>query len=112
VRRSLRPHCRQPDLAAHRHQQRYRHLVGATLSSPTAAWGYQSGRLDLFVAGTGGGLYQKVFAGGRWSGWYRLDAILPASGRLAAAARSGRVIVYASAGGVTSYKQYVGAWVC
>jgi glucose/arabinose dehydrogenase len=86
-------------------------LSGSTLSSPTVAWGYQSGRLDLFVTGTGGGLYQKASINGTWGGWYRLDATLPASARLAAAARGGRFIVYASTGGVTSYKQYVGTWV-
>ena len=84
-------------------------MSGATLSSPTVAWGYQTGRIDLFVTGTGGGLYQRAFVGGTWGGWHRLDA-LPASARIAAAARSGRVIVYASTGGATSYKQYVGRW--
>ncbi|HET6754584.1 MAG TPA: PQQ-dependent sugar dehydrogenase [Jiangellaceae bacterium] len=86
-------------------------LSGSTLSSPTVAWGYQSGRLDLFVTGTGGGLYQRASINGTWGGWYRLDATLPASARIAAAARGGRFIVYASTGGVTSYKQYVGTWV-
>jgi hypothetical protein len=80
------------------------------LSSPTVAWGYQSGRIDLFVTGTGGGLYQRALVGGTWGGWYGLDATLPASARIAAAARSGRFIVYASTGGATSYKQYVGSW--
>jgi glucose/arabinose dehydrogenase len=86
-------------------------LSGSTLSSPTVAWGYQSGRLDLFVTGTGGGLYQTASINGTWGGWYRLDATLPASARIAAAARGGRFVVYASTGGVTSYKQYVGTWV-
>ena len=86
-------------------------LPGETASSPTVAWGYKPGQLQLFVAGTAGGLYQRVFTSGAWSTWYRLDATLPATARLAAAATSGRVIVYASSGGATTYKQYVGRWV-
>jgi glucose/arabinose dehydrogenase len=86
-------------------------LTGATLSSPTLAWGYATGRLDLFVAGTSGGLYQRGFVNGTWGTWIGLDSTLPASARIAAAARSGRVIVYASAGGTTTYKQWVGRWV-
>jgi hypothetical protein len=86
-------------------------LPGETLSSPAVAWGYQTGRLDLFVAGSAGGLSQKAFVNGTWTDWIRLDTTLPASARIAAAARSGRLVIYASAGGVTSYKQYVGRWV-
>jgi glucose/arabinose dehydrogenase len=84
-------------------------MTGATLSSPAVAWGAQPGRLDVFVAGTGGGLYQKVFVNGAWLGWTRLDA-LAATARVAAAAGGGRIIVYTTAGGVTSYKQHVGGW--
>jgi glucose/arabinose dehydrogenase len=84
-------------------------MAGSTLSSPTVAWGAQPGRLDLFAAGTGGGLYHRVFLNGAWLGWGRLDA-LAASARIAAAAGSGRIIVYTSAGGTTSYKQHVGGW--
>jgi glucose/arabinose dehydrogenase len=84
-------------------------LTGATLSSPAVAWGAQPGRLDLFVAGTGGGLYHNVFLNGAWLGWTRLDA-LAATARVAAAAGGGRIIVYTTAGGVTSYKQHLGGW--
>ncbi|HKA85290.1 MAG TPA: PQQ-dependent sugar dehydrogenase [Acidimicrobiales bacterium] len=86
-------------------------FTGGTLSSPTVAWGYRPGRLDLFVAGTNGGLYQKAFVNGTWTGWVTVDTTLPSSARIAAAARDGRVIVYASAGGATSYKQFIGRWV-
>jgi hypothetical protein len=85
-------------------------LTGETVSSPTVAWGYKTGQLQLFVAGTGGGLYQRVLTNGVWSTWYRLDTTLPATARLAAAATSGRVIVYASSG-ATTYTQYVGRWI-
>lgn len=83
---------------------------GLTLSNPTAAWGYESDRLDVFVAGIGGGLYQQTFATGGWTGWRRLDAQLPATARLAAAETPGRAIVYAAAEGVLVEKQYVGDW--
>jgi glucose/arabinose dehydrogenase len=86
-------------------------VTGETISSPTVAWGYRPGQLQLFVAGSAGGLYQRVLTNGSWSGWYRLDTTLPATARLAAAATSSRVIVYASSGGATTYKQYVGRWV-
>jgi glucose/arabinose dehydrogenase len=86
-------------------------MSGATLSSPAVAWGAQTGRLDLFVAGTVGGLHRRVFVNGTWSSaWTRLDTVLPASARIAAAARSGRVIVYSSAAGTTSYRQQIGGW--
>lgn len=88
----------------------WQRLTGATISSPTVAWGYQPGRIDLFVAGTKGGLYQRVLTGGIWSSWYKLDATLPATARLAAAAIRGRVIVYASSSGTTTYRQFVGRW--
>jgi glucose/arabinose dehydrogenase len=86
-------------------------LGGRTLSSPTVAWGFSSGHLQLFVVGTLGGLYQGDLWNGAWSGWYQLDSALPATARLAAAATSGRVIVYASAGGATTYRQYTDSWV-
>jgi PKD repeat protein len=86
-------------------------LPGDTTSSPTATSGYRPGQLQLFVAGSYGGLYQKVLTNGVWSGWFRLDTTLPATARLAATATSGRVIVYASSAGATSYKQYLGRWV-
>jgi hypothetical protein len=47
---------------------------------------------------------------GTWTNWIRLDTTIPASARITAAARYGRVIVYASAGGATSYKQHYGKW--
>jgi hypothetical protein len=84
-------------------------LTGETLSSPAVAWGAQPGRLDVFVAGTGGGLYHNVFLNGAWLGWTRLDA-LAATARVAAAAGGGRIIVYTTTGGVTSYKQHLGGW--
>jgi glucose/arabinose dehydrogenase len=85
-------------------------LPGDTRSSPTLASGYRADRLDLFVVGSFGGLYQSGYVTGTWGSWIRLDTTLPASARIAAAARSERVIVYASAGGTTTYKQYVGRW--
>jgi hypothetical protein len=86
-------------------------LGGRTLSSPTVAWGFSPGHLQLFVAGTLGGLYQGDIWNGTWGGWFQLDASLPATARLAAAATSGRVIVYAADGGSTTYRQYVDRWV-
>jgi glucose/arabinose dehydrogenase len=83
----------------------------ATLSNPTVGVGYRLGRLDVFVAGTGGGLFQRAFVNGAWTGWVQVDSTLPASARIAAAARDSRVVVYASFGGATSYKQYYGRWV-
>jgi glucose/arabinose dehydrogenase len=86
-------------------------LGGRTLSSPTVAWGFSPGHLQLFVVGTGGGLYQGDLWNGTWGGWGQLDTALPATARLAAAATSGRVIVYASAGGTTTYRQFIDRWV-
>jgi glucose/arabinose dehydrogenase/PKD repeat protein len=86
-------------------------LGGQTLSSPTVAWGFSPGHLQLFVAGSLGGLYQGDIWNGTWGGWFQLDASLPATARLAAAATSGRVIVYAADGGSTTYRQYVDRWV-
>ena len=37
-------------------------------------------------------------------------ATVPASARLGSAARAGRVVVYVTANGATSYEQYVAAW--
>jgi hypothetical protein len=48
---------------------------------------------------------------GVWTGWFRVDNTLPATARLAAAAVSGRVIVYASDGTSIRYRHYVGGWV-
>ena len=86
-------------------------LGGRTTSSPTVASGFSPGHLQLFVAGTLGGLYQGDLWNGVWGGWYQLDASLPATARLAAAATTGRVIVYASAGGSTTYQHYADRWV-
>jgi glucose/arabinose dehydrogenase len=85
-------------------------LGGATQSSPTVAWGYSPDMLLVFVTGTNGGLYQGTMKPGSWTGWFKLDGALPATARLAAAATRGRAVVYASDGGGTSYRQYVGRW--
>jgi glucose/arabinose dehydrogenase len=85
-------------------------LGGWTVSSPTVAWGFSPGHLQLFVAGTLGGLYQGDLWTDAWSGWYQLDDTVPATARLAAAATSERVIVYSSAGGTTTYRQYTDRW--
>lgn len=83
---------------------------GLTGSNPAAAWGFQPNRLDVFVTGLAGGLYQQTYSNGRWNGWHRVDSELPSTARLAAAARPGRVIVYAAVEGAVVYKQYVGEW--
>jgi hypothetical protein len=84
---------------------------GATASNVAATYGFATNRLDVFVAGTGGGLYQQTYAAGHWrQSWYRVDPALPATGRLAAAALPARMIVYAAAEGDTAYKQYAGGW--
>jgi hypothetical protein len=84
---------------------------GATSSNVAATFGFATNRLDLFVAGTRGGLYQQTYAAGHWrSSWFRVDPALPATGRLAAAALPSRMIVYAAAEGDTAYKQYAGGW--
>lgn len=87
--------------------------TGTTLTEPALAWGYAPGRLDLFVAGAQGGLYQNGFAGGAWGGWFRREDTVPATAQLAAAAQPGRVVVYVSAAGGNTYRQYLGStgWV-
>jgi glucose/arabinose dehydrogenase/PKD repeat protein len=86
-------------------------LGGATLSSPTVASGYTPTHLQLFVAGTAGGLWQGNLAGTAWSGWWQVEPALPATARLAAAATPGRVIVYATHGFGTTYLHYVDRWI-
>jgi glucose/arabinose dehydrogenase/PKD repeat protein len=86
-------------------------LGGATLSSPTVASGYTPDDLQLFVVGTAGGLWQGILSRTAWSGWWQADPGLPPSARLAAAATTGRVIVYASHGFGTTYLQWVDRWI-
>ena len=86
-------------------------LGGVTFSSPTVASGYTPDHLQLFVAGAAGGLWQGNLTNSAWGGWFGVEGSLSASARLAAAATPGRVIVYASEGGVTSYLQYTDRWI-
>jgi glucose/arabinose dehydrogenase len=85
-------------------------MAGTTRSSPTVAWGYAPGRVDLFFGGTLGGLYQQTYSGGAWGGVsLRVDTV-PLGARVAAAARSWRVVVYSAAGGSVNTHQYAGTW--
>jgi glucose/arabinose dehydrogenase len=86
-------------------------LGGVTTSSPTVAGGFAPDFLQLFVAGAEGGLWQGDLMNSAWSGWYQIEGSLSASARLAAAATTGRVIVYVSQGGAGRYLQYVDQWI-
>lgn len=88
-------------------------LGGTTSASPTIATGFASGRVDLFVTGTTGGLYQSTWLAGTagLGAFKKITTDLPAGSTVAAAGRNGRMIVYATArfGAETAvgYDQYV-----
>jgi hypothetical protein len=74
-------------------------LAGTSSASPTLATGFGPGRLDLFVTGSTGGLYQATWSG-RATGFGAFKKIatdLPDGSRLAAAGSNGRMIVYVTA---------------
>lgn len=72
-------------------------LAGTTSASPTLAGGFSPGRLDLFVTGTTGGLYQADYsAGQRFNPLRKVDSDLPPGAKLAAAGADGRMAVYAT----------------
>jgi hypothetical protein len=87
-------------------------LTGTTSASPTIAAGFGNGRLDLFVTGTAGGLYQATATLGstKFGAFRKVDVDLPVGAKLAAAGKSGRMIVYATvqdgADTVVGYDQY------
>lgn len=72
-------------------------LAGTTSASPTIATGFAAGRLDLFVAGSTGGLYQASYGTGSQPGPFRrIDGTLPARAGLAAAGANGVMVVFAT----------------
>lgn len=90
-------------------------LVGTTSASPTIATGFSPGRLDLFVTGSTGGLYQATWLAGaaRFDAFRKIEAQvdLPAGAKVAAAGKNSRMIVYATVkagtGTVVGFDQYV-----
>jgi hypothetical protein len=77
-------------------------------SAPAASsWG--SGRLDVFVRGTGNGLYQKYF-NGTWSGWISHGGVLTSS-PAAVSWGPNRIDVFAkSKNNTLIHKWYDGRW--
>ena len=90
-------------------------LPGAAAGSPTLTAGYAAGRLDLFVIGNRGGLYQSAYTAGKF-GAFRGIEFASTRARVAAAATAGRIIVYVRddfGNGTfeTAYTQYIpGGW--
>lgn len=92
-------------------------LTGTAASSPTITAGFAAGRLDLFVIGQTGGLYQNVYTAGKFSTTFKKieSTVLPTT-RVAAAASPGRMIVYITetygpGDSATAYTQYLpGGW--
>ncbi|HST65542.1 MAG TPA: hypothetical protein VLM05_10180 [Mycobacteriales bacterium] len=88
-------------------------LTGTTSASPALASGFGTGRLDLFVTGSTGGLYQAAWLpGARGFGAFRkITTDLPVGASVAAAGRNGRMIVYATvrtgSASVVGFDQYV-----
>jgi hypothetical protein len=86
-------------------------LAGTSSASPTLAGGFAAARLDLFVTGTTGGLYQSTYTAANgmvFSPFRKVDSELPRASRPAAAGQDGRMIVYATApDGSVGYQQYV-----
>ena len=73
----------------------WRKLVGTTSASPTIASGFSTGRLDLFITGTTGGLYQSTFAtSSGFTAFKKVDPDLPAGAKVAAAGQSGSMLVF------------------
>ena len=86
-------------------------LGGRTFSSPTVAWASRRGISSCSWLGPWEG---STRATSRVVGGAAGTSSTPRcrrAARLAAAATSGRVIVYASAGGTTTYRQYTDRWV-
>lgn len=88
-------------------------LVGTTSASPTIATGFSPGRLDLFVTGSAGGLYQATWLPGaaRFDAFRKITPKLPAGAKVAAAGKNSRMIVYATvkagSGTAVGFDQYV-----
>jgi hypothetical protein len=86
--------------------------LGGGLASGTgpAACSWGAGRLDVFVQGTDGALYQKSFSGA-WSGWGSLGGALTASPAAAAASGSNRIDVFVrGTDNAVWEKSYNGRW--
>jgi glucose/arabinose dehydrogenase len=84
-------------------------LPGETLAEPAVAWGYSPNRIDLFLGGTAGGLWQNAMVNGVWTGLTQRDPSLPAGARLAAVSTNLRMVVYATSAGATTTRQYLGS---
>ena len=87
-------------------------LGGNTVSYPTIASGYLANRLDVFVPGTNGGLFQKTFNGTAWTTSWRkieLESDFPASVRIAATGLTNRIVLYGEYQGETIYEAFDGA---
>ncbi|HEX6568012.1 MAG TPA: polysaccharide deacetylase family protein [Acidimicrobiales bacterium] len=68
--------------------------LGGVLSAAPAVVGHADGRIDVFVRGSGDGLWARTLPfGGSWSGWIDLGGRL-STGPAAAAGAAGRVDVY------------------
>jgi len=81
----------------------------ASGTGPAAcSWG--PGRLDVFVQGTNGALYQKSY-NSAWSGWQSLGGKLTSSPAAAAASGSNRIDVFVrGTDGALWWKYYNGGW--
>jgi hypothetical protein len=85
-------------------------LAGTSAGSPTLTGGFSAGRLDLFVIGTTGGLYQNTYTSNRFGTFKKVDGFPLSTTRLAAAAQPNRMIVYITESGaetITAYTQYI-----
>lgn len=69
-------------------------VAGEAASGPALTAGFADGRLDLFVIGKRGGLYQNAYVSGSFRGFRRIEASVFPTTRLSATAGPGWIVVY------------------
>ena len=85
--------------------------LGGLMGSGIGASSWGSNRVDAFVEGTDGGLWQNTWTGGAWSGWTQLDGII-SGGPAAVDWSAGRIDVFARGQDRGLYHRYSdgGSW--
>lgn len=86
-------------------------LAGTAATSPAITAGFSAGRLDLFVIGRTGGLYQNTYTGGAFGTFKKVDNFPLPTTRLAVGATPNRMIVYITetdgTESITGYTHYI-----
>lgn len=60
----------------HRHNKVWDSIGGVCTSPPAVVAGFKPGRIDVFVRGSDGALYQKVWDGTKWIQWKGLGGVI------------------------------------